>query len=78
MNKMSYKEMCIAACAKNNNRGKGHSLQAIKKFVMEKNNGKCSAFMVRKVLATDSFVFGATKARWVATDAAKESIKPKK
>ena len=75
---MGYEAMCIAACAKNNNYGKGHSLQAIKKFVAAANGGKCRAIDVRRALASDSFVQGATKARWVATAAAKESIKPKK
>ena len=75
--KMGIKELCIAACT-TKQRKKGHTLQAIKAYVKANNYGKCTASAVRKALAGDSFVQGATKARWVATDAAKESIKPKK
>jgi len=76
--KMGYRELCIAACRKNSNFGRGASLQSIKKYVAANNNGKCVASAVRKCLATDSFVQGASKARWVATQAAADSIKPKK
>ena len=75
---MGYKELCIAACRKNSNFGRGASLQSIKKYVAANNQGKCVASAVRRCLAGDSFVQGASRARWVATAAAAESIKPKK
>ena len=75
---MGYKELCIAACRKNSNFGRGASLQSIKKYVAANNQGKCVASAVRSCLAGDSFVQGASRARWVATAAAAESIKPKK
>ena len=75
---MGYAAMVIAGCAKNSNFGRGASLQSIKKYVAANNQGKCVASAVRKCLAGDSFVQGASRARWVATAAAAESIKPKK
>ena len=73
------KHLCAEAC-KTTNYGKGHSLFAIKKYVAANNGkGKCSAFHVRKALADETwFTQGSTKARWVATAAAVEAIKPKK
>ena len=71
------KELCVDAC-KTTNYGKGHSLFAIKKYVAANNQGKCVASAVRKCLAGDSFVQGASRARWVATAAAVEAVKPKK
>jgi len=79
---MGYEEMCIAACAKNTNWGKGHSRQAIKKYIAANNNGKCTAGAVGRALkaamAAGHLAQGSTKARFVATAAGKAAIAPKK
>ena len=78
---MTYATMCVAACAKNHNFGRGASLPAIKKYITASNNGKCVAGAVGRALkagmAAGNITQGATKARFCSTAAGRASIKPK-
>ena len=68
--------MCIKACMKNTNFGRGATRQQIKAFIAEANGGKCSATAVNKALRNSAFfVHGKSSARFKATDAAVATTK---
>ena len=80
--KMTYQTMCIAACAKNNNFGRGATRPQIKAFIAAANGGKCVASAVSRALKAGMAAGtiaqkGKKFARFIATDAGRASIKPK-
>ena len=79
---MTYNKFVLDACAKNNNRNRGASRAAIKKYIEGANNGKYSTGACRRAIAAcvaaGNLAQGSTSARFVITDAGRETIKPKK
>ena len=80
----SYKDMATKGMMANNWWGKGASRQAIAKYIsgVLPEGKSCNNTALRRALtagvASGDFTFGATKSRFVASDAAKAAVKPKK
>ena len=78
---MTYANFVLDACIKNNNRNRGASRAAIKKYI-EENNGKYSAGACRRAIAAciaaGTLAQGTTSARFAITDAGRQARKPKK
>ena len=79
---MTYANLVLDACIKNNNRNRGASRAAIKKYIEENNEGKYSSGACSRAIAAcvaaGNLAQGSSRARFAITDAGRQARKPKK